>query len=233
MNKNKAKIFVVEDEQPIREGLCDLLTYHGYEVESEENGKVALDKILSNSYHLILLDVMLPDLDGFSICEKVREKDRSLPIIMLTAKGDEEDIVKGLKLGADDYIGKPFAIKELIARIDSVLRRSSRFITDQKTIQLGNLIIDPLNLTLTKENQEVELLTRKEVDIINYLLSHKERPIPRHELLKEVWGYSSSNMDTRTVDIHMAKLRKKIEDDSQNPTYIITVRGEGYRIGIE
>lgn len=230
---NKAKILVVEDEQPIREGLCDLLIYHGFSVESEENGAKALDLILKNNYHLILLDIMLPDLDGFSICEKVRSQDRSLPIIMLTAKGDEDDIVKGLKLGADDYIAKPFSIKELLARIEVILKRSSKFIQDQKLLEFSDFKIDPVNLNLIfneKEDHKIEL-TRKEVDILSYLIGNQERPVSRQELLKEVWGYSNELMDTRTVDIHIAKLRKKIETDHQNPKYILTIRGEGYKLG--
>lgn len=227
----KAKILVVEDEQPIREGICDLLVYHGFSVDSEENGAKALDLILKNDYHLILLDIMLPELDGFSICEKVREKNRSLPIIMLTAKGDEDDIVKGLKLGADDYMAKPFSIKELLARIEVILKRSTKYIHEEKLVEYSDFKIDPLNLVFLKDDHKVEL-TRREVDILNYLILNSNRPVSRQELLREVWGYQNDFMDTRTVDIHMAKLRKKIEKDHQNPKYILTIRGEGYKLGL-
>ncbi len=225
----KAKILIVEDEEAIRKGLCDLFAYNGYEVDSAGDGREGLKKALSGHYHLLVLDIMLPELDGLTICNEVRKADRSQAIILLTAKGDEDDIINGLKLGADDYIPKPFSVRELVARAEAVLRRSPKLALDQETIHWGRLAIDPRNLSLEMDNKTVEL-TRREVDILRYLTQHSERPISRGELLKEVWGYNNAQMDTRTVDIHITKLRRKLEPNPQEPRYILTVRGEGYRI---
>jgi DNA-binding response OmpR family regulator len=225
------KILIVEDEEAILKGLCDVFVFNNYEVETAMNGKEGLDKALTGNYHLILLDIMLPEIDGLTICNKIRQKDRSQPIIMLTAKGDEEDIIQGLKLGADDYIPKPFSVRELLARVEAVLRRSQKLNHSKAIFSFCNMDVDPDNLTLVKNEQVIEL-TRREVDILRYLMSIQERPVNRQELLKEVWGYSNTNMDTRTVDIHIAKLRKKIEDDAQEPKIITTVRGEGYKLMI-
>lgn len=228
-NKMKPKILIVEDEEAILKGLCDVFTYNGYEIDTAQTGKEGLSKSLSGNYHLIILDIMLPEVDGLTICNEIRKKDRAQPIIMLTAKGDEEDIIKGLKLGADDYVPKPFSVRELVARVEAVLRRSPKVMHENKKITWGKLIIDPQNLKLNLNNQEIEL-TRREVEILLYLIKFHQRPVNRQELLKEVWGYAHSNMDTRTVDIHMAKLRKKIEENPQEPKIIVTVRGEGYKI---
>lgn len=226
----KNKILIAEDEEKIRQGLVDVFVYHGYEVLAVESGDLALREALSGNYHLVILDVMLPEMNGFEICNEIRKKDRSQPVIMLTAKGDEEDIIQGLKLGADDYITKPFSVRELLARCESVLRRSSKLQVEKQKISWDIWVIDPLNLLLETPQGKLEL-TRREVDLLRYLIQHSNRPISRQELLKEVWGYQNPQMDTRTVDIHITKLRKKIEKDPENPTFILTVRGEGYRIG--
>ena len=228
-SESKTKILIVEDEEPIRRGLCDLFVYNGYEVDTASDGKTGLEKALTGQYHLLILDVMLPEMDGLSVCNRIRQRDRSQPIILLTAKGDEEDIINGLKLGADDYIPKPFSVRELLARAEAVLRRSAKLVLEKETIQWGKWSIDPKNLECRSEAKNVEL-TRREVDILRYLIKHAERPVSRAELLKEVWGYGNTQMDTRTVDIHITKLRRKIEDNPQEPTCIVTIRGEGYRI---
>lgn len=225
----KPKILIVEDEESILQGLCDVFVFNGYEVDTATDGEIGLEKSLSGQYHLILLDLMLPNVDGLTICNKIREQDRQQPIIMITAKSSEEDIIKGLKFGADDYIPKPFSVRELVARVEAVLRRSSKLSNDQKQITWGNLEIDPINLVAKKEHKDIEL-TRREVDILQYLIQFQNRPVTRQELLKEVWGYNNPNMDTRTVDIHITKLRKKLESDPQNPQLILTIRGEGYKI---
>lgn len=225
----KPKILIVEDEESILKGLCDVFVFNGYEVDKAMTGDEGLKKSLSGDYHLLILDIMLPGVDGLTICNEVRKKDRSQPIIMLTAKGDEEDIIKGLKFGADDYIPKPFSVRELVARVEAVLRRSPKVIHDNTTISWNGLSIDPQNLILTLNNKSIEV-TRREVDIMKYLIKFHQRPVSRQELLKEVWGYNNSSMDTRTVDIHIAKLRKKIESDPGEPKIIVTIRGEGYKI---
>ena len=165
-----------------------------------------------------------------SICDKIREVDRNLPIIMLTAKTSEEDIIQGLKLGADDYIPKPFSVGQLLARVEAVLRRSGKLHRDMKAFHLGDLLIDPNRLTGARDGEEIPF-TRRELEILLYLSSHKVRPVSRQELLREVWGYANVDfVETRTVDIHIAKLRRKIEKDSAQPELLITVRGEGYQL---
>lgn len=226
----KPKLLIIEDESAILNGLCDVFVYNGYEVDTASDGKTGLQKAKSGDYHLILLDIMLPEIDGLTICNEIRAKDRSQPIIMLTAKGDEDDIIKGLKFGADDYVTKPFSVKELVARAEAVLRRSPKLALERSLVTWGPLTIDPHNLTLAKNGDTIEL-TRRETDILRYLIRFSMRPVTRQELLKEVWGYGNPGMDTRTVDIHMTKLRRKIEDDPENPRFVLTVRGEGYKIG--
>jgi len=225
----KTKILIVEDEETILTGLIDLFVYHGFEVDTASDGKIGLDKALRYNYHLLLLDVMLPFIDGFAICEAVRKKDRSLPIILLTARGNENDIVHGLKMGADDYISKPFSIQELLARVNAVLRRSPKLISDKQKIAWNDFVIDCENLLL-QQNGETTELTQREVDLLRYLIRHESRPISRGELLKEVWGYNNPHLDTRTVDIHITKLRKKIRDNPTEPTTLLTIRGKGYKI---
>ncbi len=227
---SKPSILIVEDEESIRKGLCDVFVYNGYEVDSSVEGKDGLKKAQTGRYHLIILDVMLPNVDGLTICNEIRKLDRSQPIIMLTAKGDEEDIIQGLKLGADDYIPKPFSVRELVARVEAVLRRSRKLTGEKEKISWDGMEIDPRNLWVTIGKMTVEL-TRREVDILRYLIQCSDRPVSRKELLKEVWGYGNTNMDTRTVDIHMTKLRRKIEKNPENPRRILTIRGEGYKIG--
>lgn len=226
---SKTSLLIIEDEESIRKGLIDVFLYHGYEVDAVEDGKVGLEKALTGRYHLIIVDIMLPNVDGLTICNEVRKIDRVQPLILLTAKGDEENIIQGLKLGADDYIPKPFSVRELVARVEAVLRRSSKLIAEKEKIIWENFEIDPQNLKLKIEDQSIEL-TRKEIDLLRYFIKHSDRPISRKELLKEVWGYGNTEMDTRTVDIHITKLRRKIEPNPEEPIYIRTVRGEGYRL---
>jgi len=230
MKPVKPRLLIIEDEESILQGLTDVFLYNGYEVESAGEGNSGLEMALSGDYHLILLDLMLPGLDGMSICDKIREVDRNLPIIMLTAKTSEEDIIQGLKLGADDYIPKPFSVGQLLARVEAVLRRSGKLHRDMKTFQLGDLLIDPNRLTGARDGAEIPF-TRRELEILLYLSSHKVRPVSRQELLREVWGYANVDfVETRTVDIHIAKLRRKIEKDSSQPELLITVRGKGYQL---
>ncbi len=225
----KTKILIAEDEESILTGLCDVFTYHSFEVDSATDGKQALEKLSRNSYHLLLLDVMMPHIDGFTVCETVRKTDRSLPIILLTAKGDEQSIVKGLKMGADDYITKPFSLPELLARVQAVLRRSPKLMSDKQKLNWNNFEIDCDNLTLLQNGQTTDL-TAREVDLLRYLMRHADRPVGRAELLKEVWGYNNPHMDTRTVDIHITKLRKKLNDDSDDPKTLLTIRSKGYKL---
>jgi two-component system response regulator RegX3 len=228
---HKPKLLIVEDESAILRGLIDIFTFHGFDVESEQDGQKGLDTALSGTFDCILLDVMLPSLDGFSICNKIRETSRDQAIIMLTAKSSEEDIITGLTLGADDYIAKPFSVQELVLRVQTLLRRTG-YKAQEDTLTLGvGITIDCLHLTGTVYNKE-QLFTRREIDILTYL-KNNQRPVPRSELLMKVWGYNKpSEIDTRTVDIHIAKLRKKIERTVNTPKLLVTFRGEGYKLCI-
>lgn len=226
-------LLIVEDEAAILQGLIDVFVFHGFQVDSAADGKIGLDKALHGDYALILLDVMLPGVDGFTICNQIREHDNEQPIIMLTAKSSEDDIINGLTMGADDYIAKPFSVRELVLRVQSVLKRSQAQQQTCPVLDLGNgLSIDTLNRKQMNCTKPLEF-TRREIDILQYLQNHQQRPVAREELLEKVWGYRhAEHIETRTVDIHVAKLRRKIESDPKHPQCLITVRGEGYRLCI-
>ena len=227
----KIKILIVEDEVAIREGLIDVFVYHGYEINSSGNGKEGLQKALSGQYDLVLLDVMLPGLNGFEICNRIREHDRDQAIIMLTAKSSDEDIIEGLSLGADDYVAKPFSIAQLVLRVQAVLRRTRSVIESNTQLKLGeHITIDSQNFSGSRGDKLLSF-TRREIEVLFYLQANSQRPVPRDELLNKVWGYSNSaDLETRTVDIHIAKLRRKIEIDPSSPEFLITIRGAGYRL---
>lgn len=228
---SKSKILIVEDEVAIRTGLVDVLIYHGYAVEEAATGTAGLDLARSGQFDLVLLDVMLPGIDGFEICEKIRQQDRDLAIIMLTAKNMEEDIIQGLSLGADDYVSKPFSIAQLLLRIQAVLRRTQAVEDKIEIIHLGESVeIDCINLSGLNGSESISF-TRREINLLRYLQSHSERPVSREELLHKVWGYASNiELETRTVDIHIAKLRRKLEPEPAKPRFLITIRGAGYRL---
>ncbi len=235
MNRAKKRILIIEDEKAILDGLCDLFSFHGYEVESASDGQQGLDLALSKRFDIIILDVMLPSLDGFSICNELRRHDRTVPIVILTAKTTEDDLITGLSLGADDYVAKPFSIRALVLKIEAILRRTigdesqERYICIQERLCIDGATLEgyvhSMNSTPSSE------FTRREFEILRYLLKHNDRPVSRGELLEEIWGYArATEIETRTVDIHIAKLRKKIESDPKTPAVLTTVRGEGYRL---
>lgn len=229
-----AQILVVEDEAPIRAGLGDALVYHGYGVRCVADGREGLQQALTGRFDLVLLDLMLPGIDGFEVCNQIRKVDRRQPIIMLTARTSDEDIITGLSLGADDYVAKPFSVAQLMLRIQAVLRRSRVDLDGSARIELeGGLSIDTDNLT-GQRGEEPLSFTRREIDLLQYLRAHCERPVSREELLNKVWGYDRrADIETRTVDIHIAKLRRKLEQDPKSPRYLVTVRGAGYRLCVE
>lgn len=228
MNQRKANILVVEDDPAILNGLSDVLVFNGYGVEGAEDGEKGLAMALSGKYDLVLLDLMLPLLDGFSVCKKIRRKRPVLPIIMLTAKGAEDDVVKGFKFGADDYVSKPFSIRELMMRVEAVLRRSGKS-PAQQPFEIKGVVFDALNLKAAHGDKTTEL-TRREMDIMAYLYQNQHRIVSKKELLSEVWQYKNPDIETRTVDIHLLKLRKKIAGITGSITLFTTVRGEGYRL---
>ncbi|WP_340680704.1 response regulator transcription factor [Paraglaciecola sp.] len=225
----KPKLLIVEDEPIILMGLTDLFVFHGYEVESESDGKKGLSKGLEGEYACIILDVMLPSISGFEICNALRQHSLSQPIIMLTAKNTEEDIINGLTHGADDYVAKPFSTSELVLRVNALVRRSGCTATDKTLALSPNVSICTQTLMGLSYQHEIKY-TRREVEILMYLL-RQNKPVSREELLKEVWDYKNTcDLDTRTVDIHIAKIRKKIESDPKSPKHLVTHRGEGYQL---
>lgn len=227
----KINLLIVEDEAAIRTGLVDVFLYHGYDVDFAEDGHTGLEKASSGQYDLILLDVMLPGIDGFEICNQIRAADREQPIIMLTAKSSDEDIIHGLSLGADDYVAKPFSVAQLVLRVQAVLRRSGVSAEQDHQIHLGDTVeIDVRNLTGRRDDTELTF-TRREMELLRYLHANTQRPVAREELLAKVWGYAKNlDIETRTVDIHIAKLRRKLEREPSEPRHLITVRGAGYRL---
>ena len=231
---DKARILIVEDEVVIRTGLVDVFTYHGYETAHAAEGAEGLRMALSGRFGLVLLDVMLPGMDGFQICQHIREQRADQPVIMLTAKTEEDDIVHGLALGADDYVGKPFSVTQLVLRVQAVLRRSRPAPPPHQCIRLNeDLVLDVLNLSGSRDGSPLSF-TRREMEVLSYLFANSERPVSREELLSSVWGYARElDIETRTVDIHIAKLRRKIEADPKSPRHLLTVRGAGYRLIVD
>lgn len=225
------KILVVDDEEHIRELLKFNLEKNGFNVACASNGMEALQFIKNEKPKLILLDLMLPGIDGYDVCKRIRaNKDTSsIPIIMITAKSEEIDKILGLELGADDYITKPFSVRELIARVKAILRRTS--INNTTSIALfGNIKVDFQRHLILKNNNKIEL-TLKEFELLQILIENDEKVLTREELLDKIWGYEYIG-ETRTVDVHIRHLRKKIEDDDKNPKYIQTIRGIGYKFNL-
>lgn len=225
------KILIVEDEPNMRLGLKDNLEFENYEVDIATDGEEGLQKILDDNYNLVLLDVMLPKKNGFDVCKTVRKKGITTPIILLTAKGEEIDKVLGLELGADDYVTKPFSIRELLARIKAILRRGENLTSGDlknKMIQLGRLQINFIAYTAFEDKESVQM-SHKEIDVLYYLWKKRNQTVSRDELLNEVWGYEE-NPTTRTVDNFILKLRQKVEKDHNHPLVILTVHGIGYKL---
>ena len=225
----KYKILVVEDEPHMSRGLRDNLEFDGYEVTTADNGAVGLKTILAQPFDLILLDVMMPEMSGLDVCKKARAAGIETPIIFLTAKGEEIDKVVGLELGSDDYITKPFSVRELLARIKAVLRRKSPVAEKVKEhVKVGKLTVNLSTFVAEDATGEVKM-SHKEFAILKYLLEHKNQIISRHDLLENVWGYEETPT-TRTVDNFIVKLRNKVEEDPNAPRVILTVHGTGYKL---
>jgi two-component system alkaline phosphatase synthesis response regulator PhoP len=223
------KILIIEDEEPIRTALEDDFRLENYEVTVAADGIEGLAKASNQDTDLIILDIMLPGMNGFDICRKLRSQGVRTPVIMLTAKGQEIDRVVGLELGADDYVTKPFSPRELQARVKAVLRRTENG-TDERADTLfrsGGLEIDFRQYVCRKNGREVSL-TAHEFELLKYLVTNRGKVIKRDELLDEVWGRDVF-VTPHTVDTHVANLRKKIEDDPSSPRFILSTRGVGYK----
>ena len=224
----KTSILVVEDEEKILAALKDFLEYHDFKVAVAVDGLEAERTVAKKDFDLILLDLMLPKISGEQLCSKWRRDGLQTPIIMLTAKGQEKEKVTGLNLGADDYITKPFSLEELLARINAVLRRTDPARAVGQTFKFADLDVDIAALKARRQGREIEITTR-EAALIQYFAANPNRVISREELYKEVWNDIYTELGTRTTDMHIAKLRSKIERDSADPQIIKTVRGAGYK----
>ena len=226
--EEKVSILVVEDEEKIRTALADFLEFHNFEVTEAADGLEAERAADAKRFDLILLDLMLPKISGEQLCAKWRHDGLQTPVIMLTAKGQEKEKVAGLNLGADDYITKPFSLEELLARINAVLRRTDPARAVGQAFRFAEWDVDIAGLKIKRSEEEIEI-TRREAAIIQFFTANPNRVIGREELYKEVWEETMSELGTRTVDMHIAKLRGKIERDAAEPQIIKTVRGAGYK----
>ncbi len=222
-------LLVVEDEPDMLRGLRDNLEFEQYEVDVAADGETALKKITEGAYDLIILDIMLPAMSGLDVCRNVRQQGITTPIIMLTARGEEIDKVLGLELGADDYVTKPFGVRELLARVKALLRRAEGVAgSGQDKMVLGSLEIDFAAYAAVRAGKPLNL-TPKEIEIMKYFWHHRNKTVSRDELLTNVWGYDQS-ISSRTVDNFILKLRQKIEDDPANPRFLLTIHGVGYKL---
>jgi two-component system alkaline phosphatase synthesis response regulator PhoP len=223
------RILVVEDEESLALGVCDALEHAGFKVEVAHEGKTALDRIRAEQPALIVLDLMLPGMSGLDILATLRKEKRDVRVVILTAMASENDLIKGFELGADDYIKKPFSPRELVARVDAQFRRKEMDTTPPPKLELpGNITVDLARLEVHRDGQVIPL-TPREGDILQYLIKNRTRVVTRDDLLLDVWHYRSANVETRTVDIHIVGLRRKVEPNPAEPTLIQTVRGKGYR----
>jgi two-component system response regulator RegX3 len=224
----KPRILVVEDEPAIRRGVCDVLAFHGFAPTGEETGEKGLQEALEGRYDLVVLDVMLPGMNGFEVCARLRAERPSQTILMLTARGSEDDVVHGFEQGADDYVTKPFSVSELVARVKALLRRAGSAETpEDEQFRFGDWQVGPAALRATRGGETVELSPR-ELQILRIFVREQGRVVSRRMLLQEVWGFSHpEKIETRTVDMQIGKLRRKIDDGPES--WIETVRGAGYR----
>lgn len=220
-------ILIIEDDISILRGLKDNLEYEGYEVFTETDGRKGLKQAFEKEVDLILLDIMLPNMNGYEICRKVKMERPELPIIMITARGSEVDRVSGLDIGADDYVTKPFSIPELMARVRAIFRRVDSVSNVLEKYYFGKVELDFIKYQAFRNKKEIKLST-KEFDIMKYFIQHEGEAIHRHDLLNEVWGFDAV-LTTRTVDNFILDLRKKMEENPSKPKHIVTVRSIGYR----
>ena len=227
---NSPRILIIEDDEAVRRGLVDALTYHGYRTFEASDGTQGRDKAVKVACDFILLDLILPGLDGLEILKEVRETRPALPVLILTARGEEEERVRGLQMGADDYVVKPFSVKELIARVEAILRRSPERPSDVHRLDLPAGVADFDRAEVRFENGEKVELSEREAELLRYFAANSGRVISRDEILSRVWRMNPAGLYTRTVDMHVARLREKLGDDPSHPRVIVTVRGRGYML---
>lgn len=229
MMKEQPVILVVEDDSAVRQGIVDALGFAGYEVISASDGREGMEKALRASYQLMLLDLVMPHHSGFEVLEALRKERPGQPVIILSARGEEADRVKGLTMGADDYVVKPFSVRELLARVDAVLRRSSERSVGADSYQFEGGKIDFSRREVTLDSGGRNELSERESELMLYLIANSGRVIAREELLRHVWRIDPKNIETRTIDMHVAHLREKLGDAGAE--VVVTVRGKGYRVG--
>ena len=225
--QSKRRLLIVEDEPDIVRGLTDALEFEGFDVEATGLGEEGVRIMRERPADCVILDLMLPDLNGYQVCEAIRETNTVVPIIILTARGQESDKIRGLEAGADDYMTKPFSIGELLARIGAIFRRLHRAPTEEK-IRIGDATVDLKKHTITRAKREVQL-TFYEVELLRLLWEKSGQPVSRDEMLDKIWGIEAYPSN-RTVDNFIVKLRKKVEPDGQDPRHILTVYGFGYKL---
>lgn len=227
--KEQPVILVVEDDAAVRQGIVDALGFAGYEVISAADGREGMEKALRASYQLMLLDLVMPHHSGFEVLEALKKERPGQPVIILSARGEEADRVKGLTMGADDYVVKPFSVRELLARVDAVLRRSSERIVGADSYSFTGGQVDFARREITLENGHRHEISERESDLMHYLISNSGRAVAREELLRQVWRIDPKNIETRTIDMHVAHLREKLGESGAE--VVVTVRGKGYRVG--
>jgi len=225
----KHRILVIEDEPAVARGVKDALSFNGYGVEVAEDGLTGLRQATADAFDLVILDLMLPGMDGLKVLARLREQGVATPVLILTAKGQESDRVQGLELGADDYVVKPFSVRELVARVAAHLRRVETDTGLQERTRLGEVEIDFARREVHRNGEVIPALP-KEIDLARFLLANRGRVVTRDELLLKVWEYPIAGLQTRTVDNYVMKLRQKVEPDPARPRHILTVRGKGYRL---
>lgn len=223
-------ILVIEDDSAIRRGVCDALRFSGYEVLEAAEGIAGMEQAQTAAFDLMLLDLVLPNHNGFEILRALREHRPGTPVIILSARGEEADRVKGLKLGADDYVVKPFSVRELLARVEAVLRRSPERPKTVQQIPFPAGVADIERMELRYQDGSREELSDRECGLIEYLAAHRGRAISREELLRRVWRIEPRHTETRTIDMHIANLRAKLRDNGGETRFLLTVRGKGYML---
>jgi DNA-binding response OmpR family regulator len=229
----RGTVLVVEDDRAIRRGLVDALRFAGFDAVEAGDGPSGLRTATAAELDLVLLDVLLPGLDGFSVLEQLREVRPTLPVILLTARGQEEDRLRGLGLGADDYVVKPFSARELLARVEAVLRRSPGRTVAVAAVTLGGRTVDFARREVRFQDGTREALSEQEVTLLLFLAHHRGRVVTRDELLQRVWGLDPEGLTTRAVDMRVARLRERLRDPADHPEVILTVRGQGYLLAAE
>ena len=224
------RVLVIEDDEAIRQGIVDALQFEGYGVFETGDGRDGLETAIKVECDLILLDLALPGVDGMDILKEVRRTRPTLPVIVLTARGEEDDRVRGLRHGADDYVVKPFSVKELLARVEAVLRRSAERPTDVRSLSVPGGIADLARCEVRFEDGDRTTLSERERELLRYLACNRGRIVSREEILERVWRIDARGVETRTIDMHIARLREKLRDDGGCPKVVVTVRGKGYML---